>query len=154
MARPREGTPISINLPKNALTQIRVGYPSLQPEKRRFLGPHHVRNNGSYGLLERTGRYTRKLAAERSPRAPSMQQPQVRKDETKGCLRKEETGLRPLHVGVNKSRRRRFRGVCWILKSERVPFLLWAFVLRLATSYWFFSSTAVSILATWLTPQF
>jgi hypothetical protein len=66
MARPREGTPISINLPKNALTQIRVGYPSLQPEKRRFLGPHHVRNNGSYGLLERTGRYTRKLAAERS----------------------------------------------------------------------------------------
>jgi len=66
MARPREGTPISINLPKNALTQIRVGYPSLQPEKRRFLGPHNVRNNGSYGLLERTGRYTRKLAAERS----------------------------------------------------------------------------------------
>ena len=100
-------------------------------------------------FTERTGRYTRKLAAERSPRAPSMQQPQVR-----GCLRKEETGLRPLHVGVNKSRRRRFRGVCWILKSERVPFLLWAFVLRLATSYWFFSSTAVSILATWLTPQF
>jgi len=48
MARPREGAPISINLPKNALTQIRVGYPSLQPEKRRFLGPHNVRNNGSY----------------------------------------------------------------------------------------------------------